>query len=48
MLTSCNAIVRHFVRPAIYYSAQSPIGRNIVVTRHRYAIYVIDINVNHV
>ena len=47
MLTSRNAIVRHFVRRAIY-SAQSPIGRNIAVIRHRYAIYVIDINVKHV
>ena len=47
MLTSRNAIVRHFVRRAIY-SAQSPIGRNIAVIRHRYAIYVIDINVQHV
>ena len=37
MLTSCNAIVRHFVRRAIN-SAQSPIGRNIAVIRHRYAI----------
>ena len=48
-LTSRNAIVRHFVRRAIY-SAQSPIGRYIAVIRHRYAIYVIviDINVNHV
>ena len=27
---------------------QSPIGRNIAVIRHRYAIYVLDINVNHV
>ena len=44
MLTSRNAIVRHFVRWAIY-SAQSPIGRNIAVIRHRYAIYVININV---
>ena len=40
MLTSCNAIVRH--------SAQSPIGRNIAVIRHRYAICVVDINVKHV
>ena len=47
MLTSCNAIVRHFVRRAIY-SAQSPIGRNIAVIRHRYAICVVDINVKHV
>ena len=47
MLTSRNAIVRHFVRRAIN-SAQSPIGRNIAVIRHRYAIYVLDINVNHV
>ena len=47
MLTSRNAIVRHFGRRAIY-SAQSPIGRNIAVIRHRYKIYVIDINVNHV
>ena len=39
MLTSCNAIVRHFVRRAIN-SAQSPIGRNIAVIRHRYAICV--------
>ena len=46
-LTSRNAIVRHFVRRAIN-SAQSPIGRNIAVIRHRYAIYVLDINVNHV
>ena len=29
-------------------SVQSPIGRNIAVIRHRYAIYVIDIIVNHV
>ena len=47
MLTSRNAIVRDFVRRAIY-SAQSPIGRNIAVIRHRYAIHVIDINVKHV
>ena len=47
MLTSRNAIVRHFVRRAIY-SAQSPIGRNMAVIRHRYAIHVIDINVKHV
>ena len=47
MLTSCNTIVGHFVRRAIN-SAQSPIGRNIAVIRHRYAIYVIDINVKHV
>ena len=49
MLTSCNAIVRHFVRRAIN-SAQSPIGRNrpIAVIRHRYAICVVDINVKHV
>ena len=47
MLTSCNAIVRLFVRRAMY-SAQYPIGRNIAVIRHRYAMYVIDINVNHV
>ena len=47
MLTSRNAIVRHVVRRAIY-SAQSPIGINIAVIRHRYAIHVIDINVNHV
>ena len=47
MLISRNAIVRHFVRRAIY-SAQSPIGRNIAVIRHRYAIHVIDINVKHV
>ena len=47
MLTSCNAIVRHFVRRAIN-SAQSPIGRNIAVIRHRYAICVVDINAKHV
>ena len=47
MLTSHNAIARHFVRRAIY-SGQSPIGRNIAVIRHRNAIYVIDINVNRV
>ena len=47
MLSSCNAIVRHFVRRAIN-SAQSPIGRNIAVIRHRYAICVVDINVKHV
>ena len=47
MLTSCNAIVRHFVRGAIN-SAQSLIGRNIAVIRHRYAICVGDINVKHV
>ena len=47
MLISRNAIVRHFVRRAIN-SAQSPIGRNIAVIRHRDAIYVLDINVNHV
>ena len=47
MLTSRNAIVRHFVRRAIF-SAQSPICRNIAVIRHRYAIHVIDINVKHV
>ena len=47
MLTSCNAIVRHFVRRAIN-SAQSLIGRNIAVIRHRYAICVVDINVKHV
>ena len=47
MLTSCNAIVRHFVRRAIN-SAQSPIGRNIAVIRHRYAICVVDIKVKHV
>ena len=47
MLTSCNAIVRHFIRRAIN-SAQSPIGRNIAVIRHRYAICVVDINVKHV
>ena len=47
MLTSCNAIVRHFVRRAIN-SAQSPIGRNIAVIRHWYAICVVDINVKHV
>ena len=47
MLTSCNAIVRHFVRRAIN-SAQSPIGRNIAVIRHRYAICVVDINMKHV
>ena len=47
MLTSRNAIVRHFVRRAIY-TAQSPIGRNIAIIRHRYAIHVIDINVKHV
>ena len=45
--SSCNAIVRHFVRRAIN-SAQSPIGRNIAVIRHRYAICVVDINVKHV
>ena len=44
MLTSRNAIVRHFVRRAIY-SAQSPIGRNIALIRHWYSIHVIDINV---
>ena len=43
MLTSRNAIVRRAI-----YSAQSPIGRNIAVIRHRYAIHVIDINVKHV
>ena len=44
MLTSRNAIVRHFVRRAIH-SAQSHIGRHniIAVIRHRYAIHVIDI-----
>ena len=47
MFSIRNAIVRHFVRRAIY-SAQSPIGRNIAVIRHRYAIHVIDINVKHV
>ena len=47
MLTSCNAIVRHFVRRAIN-SAQSPIGRNIAIIRHRYTICVVDINVKHV
>ena len=47
MLTSRNAIVRHFVRRAIY-SAQSPIGRNIAVIQHRYPIHVIDVNVKHV
>ena len=47
MLTSCNTIVRHFVRRAIN-SAQSPIGRNIALIRHRYAICVVDINVKHV
>ena len=47
MLASCTAIVRHFDRQAMY-SAQSPIGRNIAVIRHRYAMFVIDINVNHV
>ncbi len=47
MLPSCNAIVRHFVRRAIN-SAQSPIGSNIAVIRHRYAICVVDINVKHV
>ena len=47
MLTSHNAVVRHFVRRAIY-SAQSPIGRNIAVIRRQYAIHVIDINVKHV
>ena len=47
MLTSRDAIVRYFVRRAIY-SAQYPIGRNIAVIRHRYAIHVIDINVKHV
>ena len=47
MLTTCNAIVRHFIRRAIN-SAQSPIGRNIAVIRHRYAICVVDINVKHV
>ena len=49
MVTSRNAIVRHFVRQAIN-SAQSPIGRNIAVMWHWYAIYVLlfDINVNHV
>ena len=47
LLTSCNAIVRHFVRRAIN-SAQSPIGRNIAVIRHRYAICVVDINAKHV
>ena len=47
MLISHNAIVRHFVRRAIY-SAQSPIATNIAVIQHRYAIHVIDINVNHV
>ena len=30
------------------YSAQSPIGRNIAVIRHRYAICVVDINAKHV
>ena len=45
MLTSRNAIVRHFVRRAIY-SAQSPIGRNIAVIRHRYAIHIIEISNN--
>ena len=34
MLTSRNAIVRHFVRWAII-SAQAPIGRNIAVIPHR-------------
>ena len=43
----CNDIVRRFVRRAIN-SAQSPIGRNIAVIRHRYAICVVDINVKHV
>ena len=47
MLTSRNSIVRHFARRAIN-SAQSPIGRNIAVIRHRYAICVTDINANHV
>ena len=47
MLTNRNAIIRHFVRWAIN-SAQSPIGRNIAVIWHRYAICVVDINVNHV
>ena len=47
MLTSCKAIVRHFIRRAIN-SAQSPIGRNIAVIRHRYAICVVHINVKHV
>ena len=39
MLTSCNAIVRHFVRRAIN-TPQSPIFSNIAVIRHRYAICV--------
>ena len=47
MLTSRIAIVRHFVRRAIN-SAHSPIGRNIAVIRHRYAICVTNINVNNV
>ena len=37
MLTSSNAIVRHFVTRAIN-SALSPIGRNTAVIRHRYAM----------
>ena len=47
ILTSCNAIVRHFLIRAIN-SAQSPVGRNIAVIRHRYAICVVDINVKYV
>ena len=43
MFTSCNAIVRRATN-----AAQSPIGRNIAVIRHRYAICVVDINVKHV
>ena len=47
MLTSDNAIVRHFGKRAIN-SGQSPIGRNIAIIRHRFTIYVFDIIVNHV
>ena len=47
MLTSCNAIVRHFVRRAIN-SAQSPIGRNIAVIRHRYAILMCNMYIDNI
>ena len=47
MLTSCNAIVRHFFRRAIN-SAQSPIGRNIAVIRHRYAICVVNMYIDNI
>ena len=47
MMCSKSNQIRHFVRRAVN-SAQSPIGRNIAIIRHRYIICIFDIIVNHV